>query len=121
LRILDSLREYVDELTTPGVEVEVRLLGAAPPVVSGASHRGALALATAFETVFGVPAARLRAGGSIPVASDFQEALGAPMMISGLAQPGAGAHSPNEHFSLDHFHRGAEALIRLMWLLGPSA
>jgi acetylornithine deacetylase/succinyl-diaminopimelate desuccinylase-like protein len=118
MRILDALREYVDELTTPGVRVEVKLLGAAPPVLSGASHPGAVALASAFEASFGLPAARLRTGGSIPVAIDFQEALGAPMMISGLSQPGSGAHSPNEKFSLEHFHRGTEALIRLMWSLG---
>jgi acetylornithine deacetylase/succinyl-diaminopimelate desuccinylase-like protein len=118
-RILDSLREYVDELTTPGVEVEVRLLGMAPPVLAGADHPAALALAAAFEAAFGRPAARLRTGGSIPVAVDFQEALGAPMMVSGLPQPGAGAHSPNEHLSLDHYHRGTEALLRLMWSLRP--
>jgi acetylornithine deacetylase/succinyl-diaminopimelate desuccinylase-like protein len=120
MRVLDSLREYVDELTTPGVRVEVKLLGAAPPVVTDATHRGAVALAAAFESSFGRPAARLRTGGSIPVAIDFQEALGAPMMISGLSQPGSGAHSPNEHFSLDHYHRGTEALIRLMWSLGQQ-
>jgi acetylornithine deacetylase/succinyl-diaminopimelate desuccinylase-like protein len=118
MRILDSLREYVDELTTPGVRVEVKLLGAAPPVLAGASHPGAVALAAAFETSFGLPAARLRTGGSIPVAADFQEALGAPLMISGLSQPGSGAHSPNEKFSLDNYHLGTEALLRLMWSLG---
>jgi acetylornithine deacetylase/succinyl-diaminopimelate desuccinylase-like protein len=120
MRILDSLREYVDELTTPGVRVEVKMLGSAQPVVAGASHPGAVALASAFEAAFGRPAARLRTGGSVPVAADFQEALGAPMMISGLSQPGSGAHSPNEKFSLDHFHRGTEALIRLMWSLGAG-
>ena len=120
MRILDSLREYVDELTTPGVRVEVKLLGAAPPVLTGATHPGAVALASAFEAAFGQRPVRLRTGGSIPVAIDFQEALGAPLMISGLSQPGSAAHSPNEHFSLDHYHRGIEALIRLMWSLGPA-
>ena len=120
MRILDSLREYVDELTTPGVEVDVRLLGAAPPVLAGTDHAAARAVAAAFEAAFGKPAARLRAGGSIPVSVDFKEALGAPMVISGLAQPGAGAHSPNEHFSLDHYHRGIEMLARLMWTLNGS-
>jgi acetylornithine deacetylase/succinyl-diaminopimelate desuccinylase-like protein len=120
MRILDALREYVDELTTPGVRVEVQLLGAAPPLLAGAAHTGAVALASAFEAAFGRRAARLRTGGSIPVAHDFQEALGAPLMISGLAQPGAGAHSPNEHFDLEHYHRGTEALLRLMWSLGSA-
>jgi acetylornithine deacetylase/succinyl-diaminopimelate desuccinylase-like protein len=120
MRIFDSLGEYVDELTTPGVKIEVKLLGAAPPVLAGASHPGARALSSAFEAAFGQPAVRVRTGGSVPVTTDFQEAIGAPMMVSGLAQPGAGAHSPNEHFSLDHFHRGTEALIRLMWSLGAD-
>jgi acetylornithine deacetylase/succinyl-diaminopimelate desuccinylase-like protein len=120
MRILDSLREYVDELTTPGVTVEVRLLGSAPPVLAGADHAGATALAAAYQAAFGIQAVRLRSGGSIPVATDFQEALGVPMMISGLPQPGAGAHSPNEHLSLDHYHRGIEALLHLMWSLGSA-
>ncbi len=119
--ILAALRAYVAELTTPGVEISVRLLGAARPVLVDADHAGARALSAAYEAAFGRPAARLRTGGTIPVALDFQEALGAPMMISGLPQPGAGAHGPNEHLSLDHFHRGTEALLHLMWSLGQRA
>ena len=118
--ILESLRAYVRELTTPGVKVEVELLGSAPPVLAGADHAGAEALASAFEAAFGQPAVRVRTGGSIPVSADFQEAVGAPLMVSGLTQPGGAAHSPNEHHSLDHFHKGTEALIRLMWGL-PTA
>jgi acetylornithine deacetylase/succinyl-diaminopimelate desuccinylase-like protein len=118
-RILDSLREYVSELSTPGVQIEVVLLGAAPPVLAGADHEAARALSDAYAASFGQPAARLRTGGSIPVAVDFQEALGAPLVISGLSQPGAGAHSPNERFSLDHFHRGTETLLRFFWSI-PS-
>lgn len=118
MRIFEALRQHVEELGTPGVQTEVTLLGAAPPVLAGTDHRGASALSAAFEAVFGQPAARVRSGGSIPVTVDFQEALGVPMMVSGLAQPGAGAHGPNECLSLDHFHRGAEVLLRLMWSLG---
>jgi acetylornithine deacetylase/succinyl-diaminopimelate desuccinylase-like protein len=113
--ILGSLRAYVARLTTPGVKVEVELLGSAPPVLAGADHRGARALAAAFEAAFDQPAVHVRTGGTIPVSVDFQQALGAPLMISGLSQPGGGAHGPNEHLSLDHFHRGTEALIRLFW------
>jgi acetylornithine deacetylase/succinyl-diaminopimelate desuccinylase-like protein len=117
-RILEHLRAYVSELSTPGVDVEVVHLGAAAPVLAGADHQAARALSEAFEASFGQPAARLRTGGTIPVAIDFQEALGAPMVISGLGQPGAGAHSPNEHFSLDHYQRGIETLLRFFWGLG---
>jgi acetylornithine deacetylase/succinyl-diaminopimelate desuccinylase-like protein len=115
--VLGALRTYVDQLTTPGVKVEVELLGYAPPVLAGAEHDGAVALAAAFEAAFGQPAVRVRTGGSIPVSVDFQEAVGAPLMISGLTQPGGAAHSPNENLSLDNFHRGTEALVRLFWEL----
>jgi acetylornithine deacetylase/succinyl-diaminopimelate desuccinylase-like protein len=118
IRILEALRTYVSTLTTPGVEIEVELLGSAAPVLVGADHEAARALSDAYAASFGQPAARLRTGGTIPVAVDFLEAVGAPMVISGLSQPGAAAHSPNECFSLDHYHRGIEALLRLFWALG---
>ena len=113
-RIFENFSEYVSELSTPGVRVEVEDLGSAPSVVCGIDHLAARAAADAFEEAFGVRAQPRRMGGSIPVAIDFQEALGAPMVISGLGQPGNGAHSPHEGFSLDHFHRGIEMLIRFM-------
>ena len=113
-RIFDTLTEYVQELTTPGVHIEVRKLGSAPPVLAGSDHQAARSAAASFEAAFGRPARLVRTGGSIPVAVDFQEALGAPLVISGLAQPGSGAHSPHECFSLDHFHRGVEMLIRFL-------
>jgi acetylornithine deacetylase/succinyl-diaminopimelate desuccinylase-like protein len=115
MRIFEALRGHVSRLSTPGVDVEVMLLGAAAPVLAGADHHAARALSQAYEASFGQPAARLRTGGTIPVAIDFQEALGAPMVISGLSQPGAAAHSPNEHFSLDHYQRGIETLLRFFW------
>src|SRR5204863_2573572 len=42
MRILDSLRACVGELATPGVRVDVTLLGSAPPVLAGARHAGAV-------------------------------------------------------------------------------
>src|SRR5207237_656127 len=90
--VLAALRSYVEKLTTPGVRVDVEHLGSAPPVLAGADHDGASALAAAFAAACGQPTVRVRAGGSIPVTVDFQEAVGAPLMVSGLTQPGGGAH-----------------------------
>ena len=120
-RILETLREYVDELSTPGVKVTVKELGFfAKPVTLGHDHAAARAATSAFEATFGQPAARVRMGGSIPVTNDFQDALGGQIVCSGLAQPGSGAHGPNEKFSLEHFHKGTEMLIRFIHGL-PSA
>ncbi len=112
--VLESLKKHVASLTTPGVEVKVDLLGAAPPVTSGVEHPAAHALRAAYSEAFGKTPALVRVGGSIPVTVDFQEAVGAPLVISGIAQSDSAIHSPNEHLALDHYHKGIEAVIRFI-------
>jgi acetylornithine deacetylase/succinyl-diaminopimelate desuccinylase-like protein len=83
----------------------------------GGDHDAARAAAQAFEAAFGRKPRLVRSGGSIPVAIDLQEALHAPMVASGLPEADSAPHSPNEHYSLDHYHRGIEMLIRFMYAL----
>jgi acetylornithine deacetylase/succinyl-diaminopimelate desuccinylase-like protein len=116
--ILSSLKKHIDSLTTPGVEIKVDLLGSAPPVVCGVDHAAARALRAAYAEAFGKETALVRVGGSIPVSVDFQQATGAPLMISGIAQADDAIHSPNEHLVVDNYHRGIEALIRFICKLG---
>jgi acetylornithine deacetylase/succinyl-diaminopimelate desuccinylase-like protein len=117
-RILASLEKQVRAATTPGVEVEVKLLGAAPPVTCGVDHQAARAMRAAYSETFGRETALTRVGGSIPVSVDFQEAVGAPLVISGIAQADCAVHSPNEHLLVDNYHRGIEAVIRFICKLG---
>ena len=116
--ILASLEKYVTTLTTPGVEIKVELHGAAPPVLCGVDHPAAHALRAAYSEAFGKETALVRVGGSIPVSVDFQEAIGAPLMISGIPQADDAVHSPNEHLAIDHYHFGIEAVIRFICKLG---
>ena len=51
--ILPNLKKYVAQLTTPGVKIEVRLLGATRPVLMGGDHAAAAAAMKAFEEAFG--------------------------------------------------------------------
>lgn len=119
-RIAETLSEYVQELSTPGVRVEVKVHSVTPPVLSRPDPATLAAASAAFQASFGRVPALVRAGGSVPVVADFQNALDTRMLIGGLAQPGAGAHSPNEKFSLDHYHRGIELLIHLMYGLAAA-
>ena len=112
--ILSSLKKHIDSLTTPGVEIRVEVLGSASPVTCGVDHAGARALRAAYAEAFGKETALVRVGGSIPVSMDFQQATGAPLMISGIAQADDAIHSPNEHLVVDNYHRGIEALIRFI-------
>src|SRR5438105_1247669 len=115
--ILPNLKKYVAELGTRGVKIEVRQLGATRPCLIGADHAAAAAAMDAFEAAFGRKPRFVRSGGSIPVAIDLQEALNAPMVSSGLPEADSAPHSPNERYSLDHYHRGIEMLIRFMYAL----
>lgn len=118
--IFASLQKYVATLTTPGVEVKVELLGGAPPVVCDVNHPAAHALRAAYKEAFGKETSLVREGGSIPVSVDFKEALGAPLVISGIPQGEEAAHSPNEHLVIDNYHRGIEAVIRFICRLAEQ-
>jgi acetylornithine deacetylase/succinyl-diaminopimelate desuccinylase-like protein len=112
--ILAALEKQVQELTTPGVEVKVDLLGGAPPVICGVDHDAARAMRAAYKEAFGKETSLIRVGGSIPVSIDFQEAVGAPLVISGIAQSDSAIHSPNERLVVDNYYRGIDAVIRFI-------
>ena len=120
-KILGSLEQYVKKLATPGVDVKVVKLSSAAPVSCGVDNPAARALRTAYRAAFEKDTALIRVGGSIPVALDFQEAVGAPIVISGIAQADSAIHSPNEHLVIDNYHRGIEAVIRLICGLAGEA
>jgi acetylornithine deacetylase/succinyl-diaminopimelate desuccinylase-like protein len=117
-KVLAAIEKQVQALTTPGVDVKIDVLGMAPPVTSRVDSPAAKALRGAFSEVFGRDTALIRVGGSIPVSVDFQEAIGAPILISGIAQADAAAHSPNERLAVDNYHGGIEAVIRFICKLG---
>jgi acetylornithine deacetylase/succinyl-diaminopimelate desuccinylase-like protein len=45
-------------------------------------------------------------GGSIPVVGDFQQILGAPVLLMGFGLPGENAHAPDEWMSVENFEKG---------------
>ena len=118
--IIASMRKYVPTLSTPGIEVEVEDLGSAPPVTCGVDNPAAKAMRAAFKEAFGRDTALVRVGGSIPVTVDFQ-ALGAPLVISGIAQADAAPHSPNERLLVDNYIRGIDSVIRFICRFGETA
>ncbi len=109
--IFAAFEARVRELSTPGVDVNVKMLSSAPPVTCSVDHSAARALRAAYKRAFGKDTSLIRVGGSIPVAVDFQEAVGAPIVISGIAQSDCAIHSPNEHLVVDNYYRGIEAVI----------
>ncbi|MGH7867388.1 MAG: M20/M25/M40 family metallo-hydrolase, partial [Candidatus Dormibacteraceae bacterium] len=114
-RIAKALAIYVQDLTTPGVHVGVKVMGQSKPVLLDWQSRAATALADAFQASFGVRAFSNRCGGSIPVMLDFLDQVGGQVVCSGLIQADCGMHAPNEHLSLEHYHRGIETLVHFLY------
>jgi acetylornithine deacetylase/succinyl-diaminopimelate desuccinylase-like protein len=79
---------------------------------------GRCAAARALRQAFGAPAVFLRSGGTIPVVDALGQALGAPVVLMGLARPRDGMHAPDERMHLPTLFRGIEASIRFLCAMG---
>lgn len=112
--VIAALEKRVFELAPESVSVKFTPFSKGNPVLLGYDHDGARAAEKAYQEAFDRPAVYVRTGGSIPVATAFQEALGAPMITSGIASQDSRAHSPNEFLRLENFHLGTEMLMRFM-------
>ncbi len=70
------------------------------------------------EQVFGRATVYVRSGGSIPIVSAFESALGIPSVMMGFGLPDDNLHAPNEKLYLPNFFRGIEAVAQFMEKLG---
>ena len=112
--ILEAMRSFVASLATPGVRVEVKPVSYTKPLAADVGNPAVVAARSAFAASFDAEPVLVREGGSVPVTLEFQESLGANLVVTGFGLPGAGLHSPNESMSLDQFHRGTEFVLQLM-------
>jgi acetylornithine deacetylase/succinyl-diaminopimelate desuccinylase-like protein len=110
--------DYIQSLTPPGVRVHVTELHGAEPVLVSREQSSVQAAAKAIEIGFGKSPVFIREGGSIPIVNLFTELLGLDsILMMGWGNPDDGAHSPNERFSLDDFHRGIRSAAALLFEL----
>jgi acetylornithine deacetylase/succinyl-diaminopimelate desuccinylase-like protein len=102
----ELLRRHMATHALPTVRVTVTPLHGGMPVLVPFDGPYIGAARRAIETGFGTAPVLTREGGTIPVVQVFQTVLGAPSLLVGWGQHDDGAHSPNEKFNLDDFHRG---------------
>jgi acetylornithine deacetylase/succinyl-diaminopimelate desuccinylase-like protein len=105
--------DHVKSLAPEGVTVEVEALHGGMPWYAEPSGPVFDAAKRALAKAFGRDPVTIREGGSIPIVQQFQEILGAPVVLIGFGLPGENAHAPNEWMSVDNFHQGAEAIAML--------
>jgi len=119
--IARKLQAHFEAHAPNTVQVEVRdLHGAMPVLVSTRSH-AMEAAAQAMEGVYGRRPYFTRMGGSIPVVADFKHLMGLDSVLMGFGLDSDAIHSPNEHFGLDRFQQGIDCIIRFLSSYGSRA
>ena len=117
----ELFKDFVNSLAPPGVKIQISELHGSDPVLVERDQPAIQAAARAIEFGFGKYPLFIREGGSIPIVGLFQEELGCKsILLMGWGSPDDGAHSPNERFSLEDFHRGILSAAALFYALGES-
>lgn len=110
-KIYDLVKAYVTQITPPGVHSELVLINVGSPVLVDINTPKMQAAARAYERGWGAKPIFAREGGSIPVVADFKTILGMPSILMGFGLNTDGAHGPDEHFSIEMFHKGIDTVI----------
>jgi acetylornithine deacetylase/succinyl-diaminopimelate desuccinylase-like protein len=107
-------QQHVRRVTPPGVEVEILVLHGGRPW--RAKLEGSLydAAARALSQAFGADITHAGEGGSIPIVTEFERVLGAPVLLMGFGLPGENAHAPDEWMSIENFEKGTDAAALLL-------
>jgi acetylornithine deacetylase/succinyl-diaminopimelate desuccinylase-like protein len=116
--ILKRYTAYVKKLTPKGIELNIKVYSKGPACVVDTNNRFIKPATEALHEVFKKDTVFIRSGGSIPVVTDFQEALKIPSVMMGFGLPDDNLHAPNEKFHIPNFYRGIESIIRFFEKLG---
>ncbi len=111
-KIFEALKSYIETQIPDAIQYSLRLLNNAEPVLIDTEHPSMKSAVDALRTVFKTKPYFIRTGGSIPVVTALKKHLNIDSVLIGFGLESDGLHSPNEHFGLDKFRKGIEAVIR---------
>ncbi|MCK5127205.1 MAG: dipeptidase [candidate division Zixibacteria bacterium] len=112
--ILDKLEAYLKKICPDTVTLEIDKMGGANPVQVPTDGPWLDAAAKAIKTGFGKEPFFTKEGGSIPIVESFKIILGLDTLLVGFGQHDDNAHSPNERFLINDFHRGCRTSAALL-------
>ena len=119
--INELFENFLHSLAPSGVKIQISKLHGSDPVLVERDQSAIQAAARSIEFGFGKYPVFIREGGSIPIVGLFQEVLDCnSILLMGWGSPDDGAHSPNERFSLEDFHRGILSAAALFYALEES-
>ena len=109
-----AFRAWVEAQLPADCTVEWKGHGNSPASVMQITHPAFAAARQALTEEWGIAAAFVGAGGSIPVAGYFKTYLGMDAILMGFAKDDDQIHSPNEKYDITSFHKGIRSWARVL-------
>ncbi len=116
-KIQESVKKHLEEHAPKGCTIEVTLQDTGNPFLTPIDSPMIQKAAEAYQNVYGQSPVYKREGGSIPIVSDFNQALNAPVVLMGFGLPDENLHAPNEHFNLENFDKGILTICSFLELI----
>jgi len=106
----ELLINHLKSIAPPYVKFEAKPHHGGEPYVTPVDSVPYRAAAAAIVDVFGKEPIPVRGGGSIPITSLFEEALGVKVVFLGFGLDSDNLHSPNEKFNIENYYKGIETI-----------
>lgn len=113
-KIRDSFRKMVEGMIPKDCSVEWIGHGTSRASQMATDHPAFESARAALSDEWGVEAAFIGCGGSIPIAGHFQNILGLNSMLIGFGRENDAIHSPNEKYDLRSFQKGMRSWVRIL-------
>jgi acetylornithine deacetylase/succinyl-diaminopimelate desuccinylase-like protein len=110
-KIYSLLKKYIESIAPSTVKVTVSLVTKGKPALIPFDLPEMQAASRAYQKGWGHKPVFTRGGGSIPIVADICEMMNIPVVMMGYGLDSDGLHGPNEHYSIEMFHRGIETAI----------
>jgi acetylornithine deacetylase/succinyl-diaminopimelate desuccinylase-like protein len=113
VQMAELVEAHLRRICPPWVTLTITRMSGGKASVTELDSPQVQAALRALERAFDKRAVFIRGGGSIPIVASFQEILGLPAVLMGMANADEHAHAPNENLVLDNFFGGIEAAAYL--------
>ncbi|WP_444461779.1 M20/M25/M40 family metallo-hydrolase [Rhodobacter capsulatus] len=113
-KILAAFKSWIEAQLPPDVTLDWKAPNGSPASVMAIDDPAFEAARAALTEEWGVPAAFVGCGGSIPIAGYFKDILGMDAMLIGFGKDDDQIHSPNEKYDLESFHKGIRSWARIL-------
>jgi acetylornithine deacetylase/succinyl-diaminopimelate desuccinylase-like protein len=109
-KITTLLLDHFKKIAPAAVTVTAENLHGGEPYITPIASKGYKAAEKAIAATFGKLPIPIRGGGSIPICTLFEQALGVKIVFMGFGLDSDNLHSPNEKYDIFNFYKGIETI-----------